>query len=133
MYSLAAASRSRLSETVPMWFMFETSCYAFGGRIRRFAKLNVNKVNFVPLYRIYYSCKLFLSINTFNIIDNICIAKLGEHDSREKHTSAPFNWMVNSVGQVRPPREVTMDGVLQQLSIVAFGDRHCIEFLVSQK
>ncbi len=27
--------------------MFETSCYAFGGRIRRFPKLNVNKVKIV--------------------------------------------------------------------------------------
>ena len=25
--------------------MLETSCYAFGGRIRRFTKVNVNKVN----------------------------------------------------------------------------------------
>ena len=44
MHSLTAASRPRLSETEPKWFVFETSCYAFGGRIRRFAKLNVNKV-----------------------------------------------------------------------------------------
>ena len=40
MHLLAAASRPRLSETELKWFMFETSCYAFGGRIRRFAKLN---------------------------------------------------------------------------------------------
>ena len=46
MNSFAAASRSRMSEMEPKWFMFETSSYAFGRRIRRFAKLNVNKVNF---------------------------------------------------------------------------------------
>ena len=62
MHSLAASSRPRLSETAPKWFMFETSCYAFGGRIRRFAELNLNKVNIVLLYRIYTICKLFLSI-----------------------------------------------------------------------
>ena len=45
MHSLAAASRPRISETEPKWFMFETSSYVFGRRIRRFAKLNVNKVN----------------------------------------------------------------------------------------
>ena len=33
MHSLAAASRPRLSETEPNWFMFKTSSYAFGGRI----------------------------------------------------------------------------------------------------
>ena len=43
MHSLAAASRPRMSETEPKWFMFETSSYAFGRRIRRFAQLNVNK------------------------------------------------------------------------------------------
>ena len=44
-----------MSETVPQWFMFETSCYAFGGRIRRFTKLNVNKVNSnaILLIRLY--------------------------------------------------------------------------------
>ena len=45
MHSLAAASRPRLSETEPNWFVFETSFYAFGGRIRRLAKVNVNKLN----------------------------------------------------------------------------------------
>ena len=45
MHSLAAASWPRLSETEPKWFEFETSCYAFGGRIRSFAKVNVNQVN----------------------------------------------------------------------------------------
>ena len=49
------ASRPTMSETEPKWFMFETSIYAFGRRIRRFAKLNVNKVNIVLLYRIYSS------------------------------------------------------------------------------
>ena len=42
MHSLAAASRPRLSEMEPKWFVFETYCFAFGGRIRRFAKVNVN-------------------------------------------------------------------------------------------
>ena len=42
LHSLAVASRARLSETTQKWF--ETSCYAFGGRSRRFAKRNVNKV-----------------------------------------------------------------------------------------
>ena len=46
------ASRPRMSETVLKWFMFETSSYAFGRRIRRFAKLNVNKVNLFLLCRI---------------------------------------------------------------------------------
>ncbi len=50
MHSLA--SRPRLSETEPNWFMFETSSYAYGRRVRRIAKLNVNKVNFFLLYRI---------------------------------------------------------------------------------
>ena len=45
MHSLAAACQSRLSETEPKSFVFETSCHAFGGRLRRFAKVNVNKVN----------------------------------------------------------------------------------------
>ena len=31
MHSLAAASRPRLSETEPIWVVFETSCCAFGG------------------------------------------------------------------------------------------------------
>ena len=42
---LAAASRPTLSETETKWFMFDISCYAFGGRVRSFAKVNVNKVN----------------------------------------------------------------------------------------
>ena len=35
MYSLAAGSRSRLLETEPKLFVFETSYYAFGGRTMR--------------------------------------------------------------------------------------------------
>ena len=31
MHSLTGASRPRLSETEPTWFVFETACYAFGG------------------------------------------------------------------------------------------------------
>ena len=45
MHSLTAARRPRMSETAPQWFMFETSCYAFGGRNRRFAKLIMSKVD----------------------------------------------------------------------------------------
>ena len=51
MHWLAAASLPRLSETEPKCFVFETSCYAFGGRIRRFAKVNVNYVNIILLYQ----------------------------------------------------------------------------------
>ena len=43
--------RSRLSETEPKCFVFEKSCYAFGGQSRRFTKVNVNKVN-ILLYNI---------------------------------------------------------------------------------
>ena len=39
-------SRPRLSEKEPKCFVFETSWYVFGERIRRFAKVNVNKVKF---------------------------------------------------------------------------------------
>ena len=60
MHSLAAAGRPRMTETEPKRFMFETSSYAFRRRIRRFAKLNVAKVNIFVLHRIYSSCKLFL-------------------------------------------------------------------------
>ena len=45
MHSLAAVSWPRMSETEPEWFVFDTSCYAFGGRTRRFAKVNVIKGN----------------------------------------------------------------------------------------
>ena len=68
MHSLADVSRPRLSETEPKWFVFETSCYAFGGRIRRFATVNVNKVKFGLLYRINSSYKVFLSMYTFSIL-----------------------------------------------------------------
>ena len=44
-HAQAAAVRPRLSETEPKLIDFETSCYAFGGRIRRLAKVNVNKTN----------------------------------------------------------------------------------------
>ena len=45
MHSLAAANRLRLPEMEAKSFVFETSFYVFGGRIRRFAKVNLNKVN----------------------------------------------------------------------------------------
>ena len=64
---LIAVSRPRLSETEPKWFMFGSSCYAFGGQIRRLAKFNVNRVNICLLYRINSTCMLFLSIYTFII------------------------------------------------------------------
>ena len=54
MHSLASESRPRLSEEKREWLVFETSCYVFGGRISRFAKLNVNKVNTVLLHRINF-------------------------------------------------------------------------------
>ena len=57
LYSHAAASRSRLSESDPTWFVFETSCYAFGGRIHRFVKVKANKVNmFYCIVLIVGSC-----------------------------------------------------------------------------
>ena len=62
LHSLAAASRPRLSETEQKWFTFGTFCYAFGGRNRRFAKVNVNKFNIVLLYHTYSSCILFFSM-----------------------------------------------------------------------
>ena len=63
-----AASQPRLSETDTKLFVFETSCYAFGGWICRFAKVNVNKVNIFLLYHINSRCKLFLSMYTFIIL-----------------------------------------------------------------
>ena len=57
MHSLASASRPRLSETEPKLFVFETSCYALGGRIRHFAKVNVNKVNTFIILTIHISAK----------------------------------------------------------------------------
>ena len=44
MHSVAAASRPRMSEMEPRWFILETSSYV-GRVIRRFGKLNVGKVN----------------------------------------------------------------------------------------
>ena len=37
-----AITSGRVSETEPKRCMFETSCYAFGGRIRHYAKVNLN-------------------------------------------------------------------------------------------
>ena len=68
MHSLAAASQPRLSETEPKWFVFEISCYAFGGRIRRFAKVNVNKVKRKLCRHSNSTCMLFLSMYTFIIL-----------------------------------------------------------------
>ena len=42
MDSLAAVSRPGLLETELKWFVFETYCYAFGGRIRRFEDVKVS-------------------------------------------------------------------------------------------
>ena len=56
------ASRTRMSEREPKWFLFATSSYAFGRRNSRFATLNVNKVNlfyFIVLILVA-SCMLFL-------------------------------------------------------------------------
>ena len=61
----AVASRPRLLETEPKWFVLETSCYPFGGRIRRFANVNVNKVSICFTYS---SCMLFLSMYTFIVL-----------------------------------------------------------------
>ena len=73
MHSLAAASRPRLSEMEPNWSMFETSCYAFGGRIRRFAKVNATKVTFFTVS--YTGCKLFLSMYTLIILVNTTVER----------------------------------------------------------
>ena len=67
-HSLAAASRPRLSETEPKWFMFETSCYAYGGRIRRFAKLNVNKVKIFTVSYLFKLQVVPFDIYTFLIV-----------------------------------------------------------------
>ena len=53
---LTAAHRPRLSETEQKWFVFETSCYAFGERIRP----------------ITVSYALNIVIITGHLIDNIC-------------------------------------------------------------
>ena len=60
-------SQLSLSETEPKWFEFETSRYAFGGRISRFAKVNMNKVNI--LYRIVLilvgSCSFLCTLSLY--------------------------------------------------------------------
>ena len=86
MHSLAAASRARMSETEPKWFMFETSSYAFRRRIRRFATLNVNRVNiFVTISYLFLLQIVPLDIH-FHYTDNtfflICIAQLGDQRQR---------------------------------------------------
>ena len=84
-----AGSQPRLSETEPRWFVFETSCYAFGGRIRRFTKLNVNKVNIFLLYRINSSCKLFLLMYTFIILTiRLCAKRDWVNTTVERNTPA---------------------------------------------
>ena len=50
------------SETEPKWFVFETSWYALGGRIRHFAKVNVNKVN------ILCHCPAVLHCQTMRVV-----------------------------------------------------------------
>ena len=60
MHLLAVASRPRLSKIEPKWFIFDTSCYAFGGRVRRVAKLNVNKLNF-------FYCIVFILVTSSSI------------------------------------------------------------------
>ena len=60
MHSLAAAIGSTVRNGADMGCVrYFLLCVRWG--IRRFAKVNVNKVNIVLLYRINYSCKLFLS------------------------------------------------------------------------
>ena len=52
MRSLAVASRPKLSETEPKLVVFETYCYAFGGRIHNFAKVNVNIDNTFTVHHV---------------------------------------------------------------------------------
>ena len=77
---LAAASRPRLPETKPKWFEqrfeFETSCYALGRRIRRFAKVNVNKV--ITFYWI------------------VLILVVSCPQPTKKHAKAPIEWSTKS-------------------------------------
>ena len=70
MQSLAAVTRPRMSETESKWFMFETSSYAFGGRIRRFATVNVNKVNIVYCIVLILVASCFCLDIHFHDIDN---------------------------------------------------------------
>ena len=48
-----SVGESVASQTEPKWFMFESSSYGFGVRIRRFSKLNVNNVYMFLLYRLF--------------------------------------------------------------------------------
>ena len=57
MHLLTAAHRPRLSETEQKWFVFETSCYAFGERIRPIS--------------VSYALNIIIIIYN-NLIDNIC-------------------------------------------------------------
>ena len=70
MYSLARARRPRLSETEPMWFLFEMSCYAFDGRICG-VQVNVNKANSV--YCIVFNLQIVPFDVHFHYIDNAFI------------------------------------------------------------
>ena len=65
-----------MSETEPKWFVFDTSCYAFGGRTRRFAKVNVNKVNICYIILIEFYLQIVAFDVHFHYIDNafMCIA-----------------------------------------------------------
>ena len=67
MHSLTVASRPRMSYTKPKWFVFETSCYAFGERIRRLAKLNVNKVNLLYIieFILVASCSFLCTLSLY--------------------------------------------------------------------
>ena len=62
-HSLVAESRPRLSETEPK---FETTCYAFGERICRFAKVNVNKVKML-----YYIILILVAIEPTFILSDV--------------------------------------------------------------
>ena len=53
MHSLAAASRPRMSEIEPKWFMFETSSYAFGKRIRRLWTTYAAECKSIMLFKVY--------------------------------------------------------------------------------
>ena len=72
---LAAASRLRLSEMGPKWFVFETACYVFGGRIHRISKVNVNKVNsfYGIILILLASCSFWYTLIIIIIIDNVFI------------------------------------------------------------
>ena len=104
MHTLAVASRSRLFETEPKLFVFETSYYAFCGRYCFecvvFAKVNVNTVKQYLLHHI--------------LIDNalIRIAKLGEVTNDNE-----------AIARVRS----------NDNKPCLVGERYCIEFVDSKK